>query len=278
MGFLPLRLGFYGLGLMGGSLALALRPRVAALHAYDPDPQVRALGLQRGVIDYAHARPADLLAQVDLLLLSAPVRANLRLLQQLPQLTERPLMVLDISSTKRAILAAMQALPPRFDPLGGHPMCGKETNGLAHAEADLFHGAPFAFTPLPRTSPRLKALAQDLAESLGARPLWLDADTHDRWTAAVSHLPYLLAAALTQATPPEAAALVGPGFRSSTRLAGSSPAMMLDILTTNRGPVLEALSRFRAALDELETALRQDEAALQTALERLPARRRSLYR
>ncbi len=271
-------LGFFGLGLMGGSLALALRPHCAALHACDSDPEARALARRRGVVDSLHARPQDMLPHVDLLILAAPVRANLHLLAELPALTPRPLMLLDISSTKRAIVQAMQALPPRFDPLGGHPMCGKETNGLAHAEAALFRGAPFAFTPLERTSPRLRALAQTLAERLGARPLWLDAETHDRWTAATSHLPYLLAAALTLATPKEAAPLVGPGFRSSTRLSGSSPSMMLDILSTNRAPVLEALARFRAALEALENALRDDEDALRARLHTVPARRRRLYR
>ncbi len=271
-------LGFFGLGLMGGSLALALRPHCAALHACDPDARTRALALRRGVVDSVHARPQDMLPHVDLLVLAAPVRANLRFLAELPALAPRPLMLLDIGSTKRAVVQVMQALPPRFDPLGGHPMCGKETSGLAHAEAGLFRGAPFAFTPLERTSPRLKTLARALAERLGARPLWLDAETHDRWTAATSHLPYLLAAALTLATPEEAAPLVGPGFRSSTRLAGSSPAMMLDILSTNRAPVLAAIARFRAALDALENALRADDDALRARLLTVPARRRRLYR
>ena len=267
---------FLGLGLMGGSLAQALRPHCAALHAADPDPAARSLAQQNGLTDTITADPAAMLPRCDLLILAAPVRANIAFLRRLPEMHPGPLMVLDLSSTKREIVAAMSALPPAFDPLGGHPMTGKETSGLAHADPAMFRGAPFALTPLERTSPRLRALALEILAAIDARPLWLDAETHDRWVAATSHLPYLLAAALALATPDEAAPLIGPGFRSTVRLAGSHPAMMLDILATNRTPVLQALARYRAALDDLETALRGDEAALHARLTTAHTRREHL--
>lgn len=251
--FTTLRIGFFGLGLMGGSLALALRPHCAEIHACDTDPATRALA--KKMVDFVYADAADMLPHIDLLILAAPVRVNLRFLADLPALYAGPLMVLDISSTKRAIFMAMRNLPPHFDPLGGHPMCGKEISGLPHAEANIFHGAAFAFTPLTRTSPRLRTLAQDLADRIGAQALWLDAETHDRWVAATSHLPYLLSLALKQATPPEAAPLIGPGFRSTTRLSASNPTVMLDILLTNRQAILQALDRFRERLNALENAL-----------------------
>ncbi len=255
--FRTLRIGFFGLGLMGGSLALALRPHCAEIHACDADAHTRALA--EGVVNSVCAHPADLLPRIDLLILAAPVRTNLRLLADLPRLWDAPLMVLDIGSTKRLVVEAMQSMPARFDPLGGHPMCGKEVSGLAHADPAMFRDAPFAFTPLERTSPRLRSLAQSLAERIGARPLWLDAATHDRWVAATSHLPYLVATALKEATPAEAAPLIGPGFRSTTRLAASNPVMMGDILHTNREPILQALARFRAQLDDIEAALVNEE-------------------
>jgi prephenate dehydrogenase len=160
--------------------------------------------------------------------------------------------VLDLGSTKVEILRAMGALPDRFDPLGGHPMCGKERSSLKAADAQLFRGQPFAFTPLARTSAKARRLAGQLAAAVGARPIWIDAGAHDRWVAATSHLPYLLASALSASTPPECAPLVGPGFRSTSRLASTSPEVMLDILITNRSNLLEALSRFQARLDGLE--------------------------
>jgi prephenate dehydrogenase len=252
---------------MGGSLALALRGRCAALLGIDRDPRVVELALARRVVDRASPDPAEILPAADFVILAAPVDAILALLADLPSLHPAGPVVFDLGSTKRAILQAMQALPPRFDPLGGHPMCGKERGGLENADPGLFTGAPFVLAPLDRTSPEALSLARQLVDAIGARPLTLDAATHDRWTAATSHLPYLLASALVLATPPEALALAGPGFRSSTRVAGSDPAMMLDILFSNPDNLVAALARLRAQLDGLEARLQAgDRAGLQDCL------------
>jgi prephenate dehydrogenase len=159
---------------------------------------------------------------------------------------------MDIGSTKVDICLKLQALPPRFDPVGGHPMCGKELSGLANADAIIFQNAIFVFTPLERTSPDARTLADELAQSVRARPLWLEASLHDRWVASTSHLPYLVSIALALATPGEVAPLIGPGFRSTSRLAGSSAQMVGDIIETNRNNILAALGRFRQELDQLE--------------------------
>jgi prephenate dehydrogenase len=146
------RVAIMGLGLMGGSLALALRGRCAELLGIDPDPDALALALELGAADRVSANPAELLPEADVIILAAPVLAILSLLQALPDLHPGSPIVLDLGSTKREIVQAMEALPVRFDPLGAHPMCGKETNTLRSAEASLFAGRPFAFTPLARTS------------------------------------------------------------------------------------------------------------------------------
>lgn len=260
------RVAVLGLGLMGGSLALALRGKCAALLGIDPDPAVLSLALERAVVNEASADPADLLPQADLVILAAPVSAILALIQELPELHPGRAVVIDLGSTKVEISAALAKLPERFDPLGGHPMCGKEQSSLAHAEAGLFRGAPFAFTPLERTSRRARSLAQQMAEAAGAHPVWLDASTHDEWTAATSHLPYLVSSALALATPVEASPLVGPGFRSATRLAAASAAMMSDVLLTNRGQTLAALERFKERLDQLTSFLLEQDTALQGLL------------
>ena len=256
--FASLHVAFLGLGLMGGSLALGLRGRCRVLSAYDPDPTVQALAASRQVVDLVAPDPASALQQADLVILAAPVRAILQLLRQLPDWLPGPAVVLDLGSTKREIVQAMDSLPPRFDPVGGHPMCGKETNSLANADPAIFLEANFALTPLERTSHRARRLAEELCACLGSRPFWLDAGTHDAWTAATSHLPYLAAVALSLATPVEASPLAGPGFSSATRLAESSPAMMLDVLATNRDRILEGLGRYRQQLDKLERLLAQD--------------------
>jgi len=244
-----------GLGLMGGSLALALHGKCQALLGVDPDPQAVALALDRQVVDSASVSPQDLLPQASLVVLAAPVGAIVTLLQALPDLHPGSAVVLDLGSTKREIMRVMQTLPKRFDPIGGHPMSGKEKASLVNADAGLFQHAPFALAPLERSSPHARLIAEQLVLAVGARPLWVDAETHDRWVAATSHLPYLLANSLAAATPLEARPLVGPGLRSTTRLAPASLTMMVDILATNRDNILVGLQSFRHALDAVEHSL-----------------------
>lgn len=267
------RVAIVGLGLMGGSLALALRGHCRTLMGVDADAAARALAHQRQVVDLVTDDPGEALPRADLVILATPVRAILDLIRRLPTLHPGPAIVLDLGSTKREIVQALDDLPPRFDPLGGHPMCGKEVSGLTHAEATLYEGAAFAFTPLPRTSTRARHLATELARTVGAHPVWLDPETHDRHVALTSHLPYLLSAALTLATPPAAIPMIGPGFRGATRLAASHPTMMTDILTTNRDHIREALDEFRRQLEILETRLAAEpQDALEATLTQVAAR------
>ncbi len=270
------RITIVGLGLMGGSLAQALRGRCAALYGADPDRATQHLAQAKGIVDAISADPADL-PPADILVLAAPVRAILALLRTLPQWHPAPAIVVDLGSTKRAITSAMADLPVQYDPVGGHPMCGKEVGSLANADPLLYQGAPFAFTLLSRTSLRARQMAVQLATAVYAQPLWLDPETHDRWVAATSHVPYLIANALAAATPVEVSPLVGPGYRSTTRVAASSQQMMLDILFTNREQVLAALAQFRARLDALEADLTAaDETAMQKKLRQGAIRRRHL--
>jgi prephenate dehydrogenase len=261
------RIAIVGLGLMGGSLAYALRGKCAALLGIDPDPETRELASKLNVVDHIASEKENVIADTDLVVLAAPVRAILALLTKLPELHYGPAVVMDMGSTKVEICGLMQSLPPRFEVIGGHPMCGKETASLANADPDIFKGAAFAFTPLQRTTDRARSFASQIAAAIGAKPLWLDPQTHDAWTASTSHLPYLIANTLAAATPEAVSPLIGPGFLSTTRLAASSPAMMLDILLTNRREVLEASRRFRDGLQVLEELLEaNDESALSSVL------------
>jgi len=263
-----------GLGLMGGSLALALRGRCRRLLGSDPDPATRELAINERAVDQVSANPADLLPQADLVVLAAPVRAILRLLADLPAMHPGRAVVIDLGSTKRQVVAAMQALPARFDPLGGHPMCGREKGGLSSADPTLFQNRTFAFAALERTSQAACHLAEELARAVEAQALWLDSETHDRWTAASSHLPYLVSNALASATPDEVAPMIGTGFLSATRLAVSPGEMMADVLLTNRDYLLAALARFRTQLDRLEACLAADDDAALRALLRSGALQR----
>ncbi len=262
------RIAILGLGLMGGSLAMALQGHCESLSGADPDPETVALARQRKIVDRCSTDPGDILPDSNVIVLAAPVGVIPELIHDLPGLHPGKAIVLDFGSTKAEIVQAMETLPPRFDPLGGHPMCGKEKLSLANADPGIFRGAPFAFTPLERTSPQARAFVEQLALTIGAHPLWLDPLTHDRWTASTSHLPYLLSVALAWATPPESAPLIGPGFRSATRLAATPASMMLDVLITNRANLQQALAQLRRQLDDVEQILAEgDDVSLQAWLE-----------
>lgn len=268
------KIAILGLGLMGGSLALGLRGKCAALYGIDPHPATLELALSQHIVDYADNEPARLLPEADLIILSAPVPAILTLLEQLPSLTSNPCVVMDLGSTKRLIVEAMARLPERFDPIGGHPICGKEKLSLANAERTLYYAAPFLLTPLGRTSARALSAAKQIIEALGAKAKILEAAQHDQILASTSHLPFLLSSALALATPQALASFAGPGFKSVSRLAGTPSSMMLGVLQSNRENVLNALSEFQKQLTEIRTVLVNEDYLL---LEALLHRSRSTY-
>lgn len=257
--------GIFGLGLMGGSLAMALKGKCARILGFDPHPPTLELALSKKIIDHAESFPPlpageGLGVRADVLILAAPVPAILDILRQLPFTNHQlPITILDLGSTKRDIVQTMSQLPPHFDPLGGHPICGKEKLGIENADPSLYRGAPFVITPLERTSPRAIRLVKQLIAAIGAYPIEMTAEEHDRVLASTSHLPFLISSALTHSTPQEFAPLVGPGFRSTARLAGTPSRMMLGVLRSNRDNILRALQTFRRSLDEIESALENED-------------------
>ena len=272
--FANFKVTFFGLGLMGGSLARSLRGRCRKILAVDPDPITREFALREQIVDQISDNPSEMVPDADIIILSAPVNAILKFIPLLSDLHPGAPLILDLGSTKVAICQALAELPPRFEPIGGHPMCGKAVGGLHHAEANLFQGSAFALTPLARTTDRALEFAEKLVDALGAIPVWVGPNTHDSWVASTSHLPYLISTALALATPAEATHLVGPGFRSTTRLAGSPSSVMQPILETNRAHVLDAIARFRKHMDEIEAALNhQDHSALCAILDQGAASR-----
>jgi prephenate dehydrogenase len=275
-----------GLGLMGGSLAAALTRRAACHRVVGVvrREETAQAALAGGMVHHATTSLGDGLREADLVVLATPVRTILSLLGEIGPLLPPGCVVMDVGSTKRKVVAAMDALPATVEPLGGHPLCGKETSGLEAAEPTLYEGRVFVLTPLPRTSGRALALGRELVEAIGARPLILSPDQHDDLVAATSHLPYLLAVGLVS-TAEEIARespllweLVASGFRDTSRLAASDVTMMADILLTNRTSVLEALLRYRRHLEELTVFLKNgDEAALRSLLDAAARRRGRLF-
>jgi len=289
------RVAIVGLGLMGGSLAGALKKRSACREVWGVARREETIkeAMRRGFINVGTCDLAEGVEQANLIVLATPVRTILELIPQAGSLAPAGCLLMDLGSTKARIVQAMEALPPHLQAVGGHPMCGKEASGIEAAGGDLYEGATFVLTPLRRgsgqalrrTSSEALMLAQELVEAVGAQPLLMDAVRHDRLVAAVSHLPYLLSVGLVATTEEVAAEdelvweLVASGFRDTSRLATSDVTMMLDILLTNRQAVGETLSRFANQLNAISHLLEaSDEEGLRSSMEQVRKRREGIFR
>jgi prephenate dehydrogenase len=253
-----LRVAVLGVGLIGGSVALAARERAgASVAGYDPAPGALGEAVARGALDDACDTVGAAVDGADAVFAAAPVFAVDELVTAALAGTGADCVVTDVGSTKRAIVAAHQ--DPRF--VGGHPLAGAETAGVGHARPDLFDGAVWYLTPGPRTSGELYERLHRLLVTIGARPVAIDAAAHDRMLAAVSHLPHVLANVLVAQA---AAALggerlpaTGPSFRDATRVAGAPSTIWTDIYLSNRDALIAevdgAIERLRAVRVSLES-------------------------
>lgn len=277
----------FGMGLLGGSIALGLRERGLAreVWAYDPDPAALEAALVIGAADRVFTHLGPWLEGVDLGVLSAPTRAIGALAQQIASHAHQDAWWFDVGSTKGAVVAEVPQWLPNF--IGTHPMAGRETPGVQHAYAGLLQSAIWALCPTPDTPRAVTAGITALIEALGAYPLTLDAKAHDRAVARISHVPWLLATALNLqlAADPDAPtllALAAGGFRDLTRVASGSPLMSRDMVVSNALEVGVALDELVAALQHLGALLEAPEALLDEAVrakrtrDSLPIVRRSL--
>lgn len=275
-----------GLGLMGGSLAAALKARGACRRVVGVARRAETIeaALARGMIHWGTTELDEGLRAADVVVLATPVRVILRQLAEIGPLLPPGCLVMDLGSTKAEIVAAMAQLPDHIEALGGHPMCGKEVSGIEAADPALYQGCTFILCPLERTSGAALNLGRALAEAVGANPLVLDAKRQDYLVATISHLPYLLACALvatadaTTSADPAAWEIVAGGFRDTSRVAGSDVTMMIDILLTNREEVLKGLRVYAAQLDNLTRLVeRGDEEEMRAVLGAIRAERLRMF-
>jgi prephenate dehydrogenase len=273
-----------GLGLMGGSIAGALRGQCRRVIGVDLDPQVLEAALQGKFVDQASLSLEESVSTADITILATPVRTILRLLDEIGGWLPEQALLMDLGSTKAEIQAAMGALPDHVQPLGGHPMCGKELSGIGAADPELFRGRTFILSPLPRTSREALRLGEALVRAVGAVPLVIDGARQDYLVGTLSHLPYLLACALvstadaTTSADPLAWQIVASGFRDTSRVAGSDVTMMVDILTTNRDEVVKAARECEAQLGRLIRLVEEgDEARLREALSTIRETRKEMF-
>jgi prephenate dehydrogenase len=264
------RVTVMGTGLIGGSFALAARPHLpgARLVGWDrPDVLKRACA--RGVVDEGCAELSEALTGADLVYVALPVGLTIERLRDIARHAAPGALVTDAASTKRAVCAAAGRAFANFSDrgarfLGGHPMAGKEDSGVDAAETTLFRGAQYALIGAAGDSdadPRVARFVE-LLKAIGARPVWMDAETHDRAAAVVSHLPQLVAVALAgvvhEATDQTGLPLMlaGRGLRDALRLAGSPYAVWRDIVLTNADHLDVGLDRLAQAIDDLRRHLR----------------------
>jgi len=245
-----------GVGLVGGSVGLAARERLGAeVRGYDAAPGVLERALEHGAISTACASAADALAGAEAAFVAAPVRVLPGVVGEALAAAGPQCVVTDVGSTKRELVAAVE--DRRF--IGGHPLAGAETAGVEHSRAGLFEGATWYLTPTSRTEGVLYDRLYRLLADLGARPAAIDAETHDRLMASVSHLPHVLANVLVaqaaRALESERLPPTGPSFRDATRVAGASTAIWGDIYLSNADALVAAIDDTVRRLGEVREAL-----------------------
>jgi prephenate dehydrogenase len=274
----PTRIALLGLGLMGGSLGLALRRAwpETVIAGFDPAPGVAQRALARDAVSIAAASVAEALGEARLVMIAAPTLAARSLLGEIAAAWDSlapDVAITDLCSVKQPLSEWARALlpdPTRF--AGGHPMCGSERAGIEAARADLFRGARWIITPSVDTALDVNERVSALASAVGALPSSMDAARHDEAVAGASHLPMVAAAALAETLAvrpdwPEIAALAASGYRDTTRVAAGEPQMGRDILLTNGARVEPLLRAYISTLERIAAAIAAgDGATIETAL------------
>ena len=260
------KIGIVGLGLIGGSIALAARqlwPKALVIGVDNKD--VLEMAMRLHAIDVA-ADDLIVLAEADIVILAAPVKTNMALLAELDENVHQPAVITDTGSTKRDIMAAAESLPARLTFIGGHPLAGAAQGGLEHARPDLFSGRPWLLSPhgargsQPSESDGAALVKlTEFVQALGAVPRVIDGQAHDRLLAFLSHLPQLTASALMQvvgeSVGQDGLGLAGRGLADTTRLASSPPDIWKDIAATNADEIGPALDKLIALLQDLRRDL-----------------------
>ena len=259
-----MRIAVLGVGLIGGSIGLAARRRLGAeVAGFDPDAETLERALEHDALDAAHPSIGEAVDGAEVVFCAAPVGALPALVSEALEASGDDAAITDVGSTKRRLIAAVSGARSRERFIGGHPLAGAETSGIYNARDDLFEGARWYLVPTESSSGLLYDRLHRVIGELGARPLAIDADTHDRVMATVSHLPHVIAnvlaaeAAHALGDDSDREPEVGPSFRDTTRVAGANPAIWTDIFASNRealaGEIDAVVERLRGAAELLRS-------------------------
>lgn len=265
------KIGFIGFGLIGGSIARALKKINSDfyLFAYDyhrdkPSSDLQA-ALSDGVLDAVTTSLTDEFPECDLLYLCAPVLANIDYLKRLKPILKSDCILTDVGSVKGNIHTAIRELGMQAQFIGGHPMTGSEKTGYQNSYALLLENAYYILTPTGEAPEQMLSLLYHLVEKMGSIPIVLDPYEHDRITAAISHVPHIIAAQLVNLVreaddeAEKMRALAAGGFKDITRIASSSPIMWQNICLTNSGDIKRLLDKYIESLKEASEALLRED-------------------
>lgn len=268
----PQRVAIVGVGLLGGSFALALRERyrTAQVIGVSRSAASRDAALQRGAVDQAVADPLQACDQADLVVLATPVDRIAPLAIQVAGVCHEEALITDLGSTKGSIVAAVhQHAEAGRKFVGAHPIAGSEKTGAQHARADLFAARQVVLTPIDRSDPARVQRSTELWRSLGAHVVVMTPEDHDRAMAAISHVPHLVAAVLAGVLEDSSRPLVGNGWLDTTRIASGDPELWTAICRENAAAILAELDRTSESLAAFRAAIAQgDHRRLQELLAR----------
>jgi len=274
------QLTILGVGLLGGSIGLAVRGAIPGCRIIGCGHRRQTLerAVEIGAIDQAQLDPAAAVVGSDLVILCTPVGLFESMLKQIAKSLQPGCIVTDVGSTKRSVASAAESiLPTTVDFVPSHPIAGSEKRGVEFARADLFRHGLCILTPTARTRPAATKRIEEFWKSLGMRTLHLDPPTHDRLLADISHLPHLLAAALVTMQEDAALDLCGQGFLDTTRIAGGDGALWRDILVDNADNLRAGVKRLKAQLAAVISLLEPGQGeALKDWLDAAAQRRKKL--
>jgi prephenate dehydrogenase len=260
---MPCRVAILGVGLIGGSIGLRLRQAGWTVAGWSPSPDTRRLAVERGAIGFAAASAEDAVEGADLVVVASTIRAIPDMFRTVARAARAGAVVTDVASVKGQVLAwARELLPAHVSFVGGHPMAGKELQGVAAADARLLEGCTYCLVPGTASQDGLPA-AREMVEAVGARPLVVGAEEHDRAVAAASHLPFVVSTALVRAVAGDLDGLAGQlaatGFADTTRIAMASPAMHADICAFNPAALAALIDRLQEELGAFRGRLEGEE-------------------
>jgi len=264
-----------GLGLIGGSIGLALREGKKSgweVVGHSRRTETVAKALSIGAIDRAETNVKDAVRQAELVIIATPVLTVKEILSRIAPHLPSGCIVTDTGSTKVQVMKwAEELLPPTVSFIGGHPMAGRETYGIQAAEADLFRGGTYCLTPSEKASPESTDMVIGMTKKLGAIPVFVDAQEHDNLVAGTSHLPMLLSATLVSLTTrnpswSKMSNLASSGYHDLTRLASGNPEVNSHICLSNQEAIVDWIDKFSQELERYRQLVSQGDKRLEQAL------------